>query len=176
MPKPDPYNASLKPDPCAKGSYYRRIEDIGRALKKLGVEQLPDGIKFLALYFGCEKLARGIVGIPHQYRVTDAYHHHHYLCLAEVDEAAIVLSLSISSDDLCCLFADHRDLSKFRALNPPCSKSARLWRNEIGHNFGPTTVQNVETYARFFIPKMTSFLDCAKKVTAYQKANFSGIV
>ena len=38
---------SLKPDPDLPGSYYRRIEDIERAFKKLDVDNLPIAAKFL---------------------------------------------------------------------------------------------------------------------------------
>jgi hypothetical protein len=54
---------SLKPDPDLKGSYYRRIEDIERAFKKMEADRLPTASRFLVLYFGCEKLAQGIVGV-----------------------------------------------------------------------------------------------------------------
>lgn len=57
---------SLKPDPTRKGSFYRRIEDIDRALKTLGVPSLPAAPKFVAYFFASEKLAHGVVGIVDQ--------------------------------------------------------------------------------------------------------------
>jgi hypothetical protein len=41
-------DAPLKPDPTRKGSYYRRIEDIGRAFDALGVAILAPALKFVA--------------------------------------------------------------------------------------------------------------------------------
>jgi hypothetical protein len=171
-PVPDPNDPSLRPDPNAGGSYYRRIEDINRALAALGVQRLPDVIKFLGYYFGCEKLARGIVGIHLRHPARHAYDHRQYLCLTKVEHAAVGLALSIPTDDLCYLFADFKDLAKLRALNPPHDKSARLLRNKVGHDLGPTNVKHVAKRAAFFIPKMTAFLGCISQVLAYQKVHF----
>jgi hypothetical protein len=54
---------ALKPDPDLKGTYYRRIEDIERAFDKMDADGLPTAARFLVRYFGCEKLAQGIVGV-----------------------------------------------------------------------------------------------------------------
>ena len=77
-------DASLKPDPMRKGSYYRRIEDIGRALDKLGVADLPPAPKFVAYYFGCEKLAHGGVGIVSSRPAVCEYHHRNPLKLNDI--------------------------------------------------------------------------------------------
>src|SRR3981189_330116 len=100
-PVPDPNDPSLRPDPNAGGSYYRRIEDINRALAALGVQHLPDVVKFLGYYFGCEKLARGIVGIHLRHPARHAYDPRQYLCLTKIEHASSELALSISTDDLC---------------------------------------------------------------------------
>src|SRR5262245_10554655 len=123
LPVPDFNHWSLK-DKGRKGSYYRRIKDIDCALRDLGIEHLPNTIKFLGLYFGCEKLAYGIVGIHFGYQAADAYSHRHYLSLSELEKATVALSLPVSADVLCYLFADRNDLPKLHALNPPWSESA----------------------------------------------------
>jgi hypothetical protein len=171
-PVPDFNHWSLKPDKGRKGSYYRRIEDIDRALRDLRIEHLPNTIKCLGLYFGCEKLAYGIVGIRLGYKAADAYSHRHYLSLAELENASVALSLPISADDLCYLFADRQELPKLHALHPPCDESARIMRNKVGHDLGPTNVGHVRDRAAFFIPKMAAFLDCSKNVLAHLSAHF----
>lgn len=48
------------------GTYYRRIKDIRRGLKELGIVNSPNenkGIQFLGNFFACEKLGFAIVGI-----------------------------------------------------------------------------------------------------------------
>jgi hypothetical protein len=70
-----PGHASLKPDgsPKNRGSYTRRIEDIRKGLDKAGSAYLPPAGLFLFLYYGCEKLAKGIVGIASEWSADDAY-------------------------------------------------------------------------------------------------------
>jgi hypothetical protein len=45
-----------------KGTYFRRINDIQLALDKFGCDQLTVPAKFVACYWGCEKLGKAIVG------------------------------------------------------------------------------------------------------------------
>jgi hypothetical protein len=52
---------SLKPDATRKGSYYRRIEDIGRALDAAGVPGLPPAPKFVVYFFASEKVVAGLI-------------------------------------------------------------------------------------------------------------------
>lgn len=166
---------SLKPDPNRKGSYYRRIEDIKRALNKLDVQLLPQAVQFLAYYFACEKLAHGIVGVHLCWPATKAYRHNRHLCLGEIKSAAVALNLSISTNDLDYLFADFNEQGILQSTSAPCNRSARVLRNTLGHDFGPSNVSQVSRHAGFLIPKMTAFLACASQVLAYQKAHFSGI-
>jgi hypothetical protein len=57
-------------------------------------------------------------------------------------------------------FADFKDLAKFCALNPLQDKSARLLRNKMGHDLGPTSVGTSQTARRFseddYIPNGTA--------------------
>lgn len=146
---------SFKPDPQRKGFYYRRIEDIDRALKKLEAASLPKAVQFVTYYFACEKLARGIVGIYLQRPATKAYHHRTPLKLDEIKSAVVVLGLSISSDDLGYLFADSSEQHLLFASQ--CNSSARVLRNKFGHDFGPSNVEQILNHADFLIPKMGWF-------------------
>jgi hypothetical protein len=60
---PRPSHPSLKALPKLKGGYYRRIKDIPRALDEIRLKELPEVIQFLILFFGCEKLALGMMGV-----------------------------------------------------------------------------------------------------------------
>jgi hypothetical protein len=59
-----------------KGSYYRRLEDIPRALDRFEVTALPANSPalFVAYYFGVEKLAKAIVGINENQPAAVAFH------------------------------------------------------------------------------------------------------
>jgi hypothetical protein len=62
---PDPTHWTLKPAGTKKyqGTYFRRLEDIEAGLIRIYDSPMPEGGRFLYLYYGCEKLGRGIVGI-----------------------------------------------------------------------------------------------------------------
>jgi hypothetical protein len=167
-------DGSLKPDPQRKGSYYRRIEDIDRALQRLDVTRLPSATQFLVYFFACEKLAHGLVGIKDRRPAAKAYHHKNRLCLKEIRAAAAALNLPVAPNDLDCLFADHNEQ---HLLGPRTSvrASARVLRNTLTHDFGPTNAQNIVEHAAILIPKMINFLDCAKHVLAFQRATFGSV-
>jgi len=166
---------SLKPDPNRKGSYYRRIEDIRRALDSLGVDHLSDAMQFLAYYFGCEKLAHGIVGVHLRWPATKTYHHRRYLRLDEIKAATAALGLPVAHDDLEWVFADFHEQGLLQSPTPVCNTSARVLRNTLGHDLGPTNVARIMAHAPFHNPKMRSFLRCVEPVLAYQRIHFSGI-
>src|SRR5258707_2858162 len=91
---------SFEPDPALKGSYYRRLEDIRRALDKFEVTALPDNspAQFVAYYFGAEKLAKAIVGINKARSAKSAFRqkvNHEY-----TKSAARDMKLQISQADL----------------------------------------------------------------------------
>jgi hypothetical protein len=165
-------DGSLKPDPDRKGSYYRRIEDIERALRKLDVSRLPPAMQFVTYIFACEKLAHGLVGINLQRAATLQYSHRTKLSLAEIKTAAAAMNLSIPPADLVSLFADHNEQ---QLLLVGVSTSARLLRNRLAHDFGPTNAGNLADHAAAFIPKMTAFLGCAQEILAYQRANLAHV-
>jgi hypothetical protein len=148
-PVPDPTHKSLKPDggKTNKGSYYRRLEDIGKGLKEIDKSKMPTGGRFLFLYYGCEKLGKGIVGIAAEWKADDAYEQDRNLHLHELKAAAGKIGLDIPDAALNGLFVG-KD-----------KKSARYWRNEIAHNLGPSNVENVVKHSAVFNMRMHEFLD-----------------
>ncbi len=165
---------SLKPDPLRKGSYYRRIEDVALALESLQSDKLSETMLFLVTYFGCEKIARGLVGIHARLPATKAYGHRTPIQLKTIKAAAAGLGLSVLEQDLDWLFAD---LNEQHLLGPTSgwTNSARHLRNNLTHDFGPTNVARVAKHAPFLNPKMKSFLGCVPEILAYQCLHFSGI-
>jgi hypothetical protein len=146
-PKPNPTHWSLKPDggKTNKGSYYRRIEDIQKGLKKIDASKLPPGGRFLFLYYGCEKLGKGIVGIAEEWEAKAAYDQS--LELEMLKAGATAMKLPVSMAELDTLF-----LTGSR-------NSARHWRNEIVHNFGPSNVDNVVQNSTHLNRRMHDFLE-----------------
>ena len=165
---------SLKPDPLRKGSYYRRIEDIARALKILQSDKLSETMLFLVLYFGCEKIARGLVGIHARLPAPEAYRPGRRIQLKDIKASAAALGLSVLEQDLAWLFAGDRQQHMLRPTSA-ITNSARYLRNNLTHDFGPTNVARITQHAPFLNPKMKSFLGCVPKILAYQRAHFSRI-
>jgi hypothetical protein len=166
---------SLKPDPLRKGSYYRRIEDVARGLLSLQSDGLPAPVRFFVDYFGCEKIARGLIGIHGLLPATKAYHHRKSFKLVEVQAAAAALGLPVSVDDLQWLFADFDEQHLLKASTPNVSKSARCLRNKLTHDFGPSHVALVVAHAPFLNPKLQAFLACVPAILAYQRGHFASI-
>jgi hypothetical protein len=169
-----PRDASLKPDPKRKGSYYRRIEDIDRALQKLGVGRMSPSAQFLTYFFACEKLAHGVVGIVAARPAADQYSPRARLSLNKIKQCSVVMGLSIPAADLDWLFADHNE-QYLLVVAGSLQTSARLLRNNLTHDFGPTNAEKLVQHASALIPKMQAFLNCARDVLAYQRANFAHV-
>lgn len=166
---------SLKPDPARKGSYYRRIEDVTRALEKLQTDTLSEPVQFLVYYFGCEKIARGMVGIHSRSPARTAYDHKTRLRLEDVKSAAVALGLSVSQEDIDWLFANANQQHLLRSPGVHWTTSARHLRNILTHDFGPSNVAKVAEHAAFHNPRMKSFLRCVPQILAYQRLHFDGI-
>jgi hypothetical protein len=141
---------SFEPNPELKGSYYRRLEDIPRALDKFEVTALPANspAQFLAYYFGAEKLAKAIVGISKARSAKNAFN-------ASVNRratksAARLMKLKISQADLDALFLHQSRL--------PQPSTAITIRNRLSHDFGPTQVSHIRQHAPRLIPIMVRFI------------------
>src|SRR6476469_2815476 len=131
---------SFEPDPDLGGSYYRRLEDIPRALDKFEVKALPDNsaAQFVAYYFGAEKLAKAIVGINKLQAAKNAFNRDGRPVPVDhpaIKSAARLMKLKISDADIDALFV--RD----KATKQP--DTAREIRNRLSHDFGPTQVWHI---------------------------------
>jgi hypothetical protein len=165
-------HSSLKPDPDLKGSYRRRIEDIDRAFKEMDADNLPAAARFLVRYFGCEKLAQGIVGIHNRWPPDKVYGPRKCPRLDQIKSAVTGLGLTFPLGDLAHLFEQHVSTT-VKPLQEPIS--ARDLRDAVVHNFGHTNVRYVHKKAPVLLPMMDRFLGCTPDVIAYLKAHFSKI-
>jgi hypothetical protein len=165
---------SLKPDPHRKGSYYRRIADVARGLESLQVKELSETMRFFVYYFGCEKIARGLVGMHSRCPATAAYHHRQSLKLNDIKAAAAAFGLNVAPPDLDWLFADFNEQHLLQATSS-CTNSARYLRNLVTHDFGPSNVARVTGHARFHNSRMEAFLACVPAIFEYQKLHFAGV-
>jgi hypothetical protein len=165
---------SLKPDPNRKGSYYRRIEDVARGLDSLESGKVSATIRFFIYYFGCEKIARGLVGIHSRRPATEVYHHRHSLKLSDIKAAASTIGLTVPSQDLDWIFADIKEQHLLQST-PSWTTSARCLRNNATHDFGPSNVARVTEHAPFHIPKMEAVLASVPTILEYQRRHFAGV-
>ncbi|WLA68549.1 hypothetical protein [Bradyrhizobium diazoefficiens] len=149
---------SFEPNPDLKGSYYRRLDDIPRALAKFEVTALPANCpaQFVAYYFGVEKLAKALVGINTSKPAKDAFHRRVSVKLPETKSAAHDMGLKISEPELDDLFEPQWDREQ--------PSSAITIRNRLGHDFGPTQVWHIHQHAPRLVPIMVRFIDDIDRV------------
>jgi hypothetical protein len=141
-----------------KGSYRRRIEDADNVIQNLKPGALLEAATFLALYFACEKLAKGLVGIRHRMTAEEAYGLK-FLRLAKVKEAAETVGIPFSDDELDRLFEVQKP--------PKQATSGRTLRDRAVHDFGPTNIRQAAERGGPLIPLMTKFLACHQQILAY---------
>jgi hypothetical protein len=143
---------SFEPDPQMKGTYYRRLEDIPRALAKFEVTALPvnSAAQFVVYYFGAEKLAKAIVGINDDKPAETAFARHVSVDPPKTKDAARNMKLKISEDELDALFKPQRHLKQ--------PSSAITIRNRLSHDFGPTQVSHIRQHAPRLVPIMVKFI------------------
>ena len=159
----------LKPDPNLGGSYYRRIEDIERAFKEIDADNLPVAARFLVRYFGCEKLAQGIVGVHKSWAPEKVYGPRKFPQLSQIKLAVAGLHLSFPVGDLDHLFDKHEPTTK-KPLQEPIS--ARDLRDAVVHNFGYTNVRLVHKKAGILLPMMDNFLSCRSHVLDHLRSSW----
>lgn len=95
--------------------------------------------------------------------------------LIGVQAASKTLRLSIAPDDVAYIFAARTQDAVPHAPAERVGKSARILRNTLSHNFGPSNVAVITATAGFYVPKMRSFLSGIGEVLEYQKAHFNSI-
>jgi hypothetical protein len=150
-------------NPRAMGTYHRRLADISKALTCFETEKLPpnSAAQFVGYYFGCEKLAKGIVGIDQTVAAGSAYKKD--INAAKIASAAAKLKLAISGSELASLFATVAKSNKTPTV-------ARAIRDRLFHDFGPTNVSHAVKHAPTLIPIMIKFLNCETQVQAHLRS------
>jgi hypothetical protein len=147
---------TFKPDGTKGGTYYRKIEDIQRGLDELGVEKLPEPTRFVALFFGCEKLAKMMAGIHLNRNANVATKGR--LEIDELRAAVAALNINFHPADIDELF-----LSGSKGMS---IESGRALRHRLNHEFGPTIVKRVRDRAPRLTPLARRFLSTSSAVLA----------
>ena len=155
--------------PNTKGSYRRRAEDISRALSRLKVGNLSNISAFLIYYFSCEKLAKIMIGVSQKKPAAYYFGRNYQLHIDVIKSSSKHLNCLISNGDIDWIFStqhgsdwnaflrnssDRQIIASFKT-----PKSARLLRNQIVHDIGPTHAAQIQDQAQFLIAKMKRFLD-----------------
>ena len=165
--KHTPGRSPLAPDRDEAGTYYRRIEDIERALTRIHVDEMPPVAQYVALYFGCEKLHGIIIALAKRAKGARP-------TKLDIATALPRLGLRFDAADLAWLFSDDLDAVKgLPSPGPSVNRPARLIRNNLAHAFGPTHVEHVERHAAFHVPKMRAFLALGPTVLRYLEAHYA---
>jgi hypothetical protein len=151
---------TFKPEPELQGSYYRKIEDIGRGLAELRAESLPEPARFIALYFGCEKLAKMMAGIFLGRNANAATEGK--LKIDELRAAIVELRISFPPSDIDELFVSGR--------NNVAIESGRALRDRLNHEFGPTNVRRIRERAPALTPIARSFLGKSQDVLSHLRS------
>jgi hypothetical protein len=141
-------------DPCRKGTYLRKIDDISKGLEALRAENLPEPVRFMTLYFGCEKLAKMMIGINLRRSATDPG-----------DRKLHILELYTAVEDLKIAFTAQQVERLFRTGRDDLTVVAgRALRDRLTHDFGPTQVQRMEEQTSELTPLARIFLSRAGDV------------
>jgi len=148
-------------NPRTKGTYCRRLGDIRLATGKFATAKLPSDspARFLGYYFGCEKLAKAVLGIARLWPAEKAFYHKTPLDLEQLRTAIKKLGIA---------FADP-DLTKIFGTQPAPAKPTfgREIRNRLIHDFGPSNVDHAKAAANVLAPLMMKFLACEHQAQEY---------
>ena len=158
---------SFEPDPQMKGTYYRRLQDIPRALARFEVMALPpnSAAQFVPYFFGAEKMAKAIVGINGDQPAEDAFRPSVRVKLPDTKSAAHAMKLKVSMAELDALFEHQGQLKR--------PSSAITIRNRLFHDFGPTQVRHVREHAPQLIPIMVKFIGDVDRVLKHLRKRWA---
>ena len=120
-------------DPRMKGTYSRRLSDIRRATGKFSTAKLPmdSPARFLGYYFGCEKLAKAILGIARLWPAERAFDQKTALDLEQLKTAVEKLGIVFPEGDLTQIFGTQPVPSKpTRGREIRNRLNLRLWSVE----------------------------------------------
>jgi len=161
MRKPIELDWTFSVDPRLKGTYRRRLGDIRLATGKFSTAKLPDGsaARFLGYYFGCEKLAKAILGIARLWSAEKAFYYKTPLDLDQLKAAAKQVGIRFSDDDLTKIFGTQPVRAR--------PTQGREIRNRLIHDFGPSNVDYAKVAARTLVPVMKRFLDCEQHIQGH---------
>jgi hypothetical protein len=89
-------------NPRTKGTYSRRLSDIRLATGKFSTAKLPNDspARFLGYYFGCEKLAKAVLGIAKLLPAEQAFDHKTPLHLEQLKTALKKVGIAFAEPDL----------------------------------------------------------------------------
>lgn len=161
MTKPKELDWTFSVDPRLKGTYHRKLGDIRLATGKFSTAKLPDGsaARFLGYYFGCEKLAKGILGIARLRSADIAFDHKTPLDMDQLKAAVKEVGVRISDDDLAKIFGTQLARAK--------PAQGREIRNRLIHDFGPSNVDCAGAASKTLEPVMKRFLGCERTIQEY---------
>ncbi len=161
MQKPIELDWTFSINPRMKGTYSRRLSDIRLATGKFSTAKLPidSPARFLGYYFGCEKLAKAILGIARLWPAEKAFHHKTPLDLEQLKTAVKKLGVSFSEGDLTKIFGTQPVPTK--------PTLGREIRNRLIHDFGPSNVDYAKVGAKTLTPIMKKFLACEHQIQEY---------
>src|SRR5882757_9889914 len=93
-------------NPRTKGTYSRRLTDIRLATGKFSTAKLPNDspARFLGYYFGCEKLAKAMLGIARLWPAEKAFYHKTPLDLEQLRAAIKKLGIAFADLELTNIF------------------------------------------------------------------------
>lgn len=148
-------------DPRVRDTYCRKLGDIRRATGKFSIEKLPvdSPARFLGYYFGCEKLAKGALGIARLWSAEKAFCHKTPLDLDQLKSALKKLGVLFSDDDLTKIFGTQP------VRNKPTR--GREIRNRLIHDFGPSNVDHAKAAVKTLVPVMRKFLGYDRQIEEY---------
>ena len=161
MQKPPELDWTFSISPRIKGTYSRRLSDVRLATGKFATAKLPNdsAARFLGYYFGCEKLAKAILGIARLWPAEKAFHHKTLLDLEQLKTAVKKLRIAISDEDLTKIFGTQPVPTK--------PTFGREIRNRLIHDFGPSNVDYAKVGAKTLTPIMKKFLECEHQIQEY---------
>lgn len=83
------------------------------------------------------------------------------------------MGLAITEAELQWIFADHAQQRVLTGGLAPAS--ARVLRNNLTHDFGPTNADKITQSAPALVPIMERFLNCTPAVLVYLRRNFAHV-
>lgn len=146
---------SFVKDGRVKGSYKRALEDIDRALDYLNANKLRHQGAFIYYYLACEKLAKIMKGVCCNKPKKDVFNSRSPTPSAsDICQYVKKMGGSVNQNDVESIF-DSRT-----------PNSARVLRNNLFHEIGPSNAKKVMMHSSELLPKMKRFLHYKELVNA----------